>query len=68
MLDQKGESLIDRFGLNHVVVVQYQDEVVRDGGDLIEQVCQKQFGGRWLRLRSVEHSQHSFSNLRRNRL
>ena len=37
MLEQKGEGLVDRFGVNHVVVVKDEDEIVRDGGDFIEQ-------------------------------
>lgn len=37
VLDQKGEGIVNRLGLNHVVVVQDEDEIVRDGGDFIEQ-------------------------------
>ena len=49
-----------------MVVVQDKDEIVRDGGDFIEQGCQNRFGG-W-RLRGLEQVQHPFSNIRRNRL
>ena len=49
-----------------MVVVQDKDEIVRDGGDFIEQGCQNRFDGR--RLRGLEHTQHPFSNIRRNRL
>ena len=38
--------------------------MIRNGGDFIEQGCQNRFGWRWLR--RLEHSQHPFSNLRRN--
>ena len=49
-----------------MVIVQDQDEMIRDGGDFIEQGCQNRFGGRWLR--GLERAQHPFSNIRRNRL
>ena len=39
--EQKGEGLVNRFGINHMVVVQDEDEMVRDGGDFVEQGCQK---------------------------
>src|SRR3972149_1513065 len=68
MLEQKGEGIVNRFGINNMVVVKDEDEIVRDGGDFIEQGRQNRFGWRWLRLRSVEHTQHPFSNIRRNRL
>ena len=32
MLEQKGEGLVNRFGINHVVVVKDEDELVREGG------------------------------------
>jgi len=44
VLEQEGQGLIDWLGLNHVVVVQDEDEIVRDGGDFIEQGCQNRFG------------------------
>ena len=49
VLEQKGEGMVNRFGINHVVVVQDEDEIVRDGGDFIEQGRQNRFGWRWLR-------------------
>ena len=61
MLEQKGEGLVNRFGINHVIVIQDEDEMVRDGGDFIEQGCQNRFDWRWLR--GLEHSQHPFSNI-----
>ena len=66
MLEQKGEDVVNRFGINHMVVVQDKDEMIRDGGDFIEQGCQNRFDWRWLR--GLENSQHPFSNIRRNRL
>ena len=44
VLEQKGEGFVNRFGIYHVVIVQYKDEIVRDGGDLVEQDCQNRFG------------------------
>ena len=49
-----------------MVIVQDEDEMVRDGGDFIEQGCQNRFD--WRRLRGLEHSQHPCSNIRCNRL
>jgi hypothetical protein len=48
VLEQKGEGMVNRFGLNNVVVVKDEGEIVRDGGDFIEQSCQNRFGWRWL--------------------
>ena len=31
MLEQKGEGFVNRFGINNVVVVKDEDEMVRDG-------------------------------------
>ena len=62
VLEQKGEGFVNRFGINHMVVVQDEDEIVRDGGDFIEQGCQNRFDWRWLR--GLEHSQHPCSNIR----
>ena len=45
VLEQKGEGLVNRFGIDHVVVVQDEDEIVREGGDLVEQGGQDRFGG-----------------------
>ena len=66
VLDQKGEGIVNRFGINRMVVIQDEDEIVRDGGDFIEQGCQNRFDG-W-RLRGLEHIQHPCSHIRRNRL
>ena len=43
VFEQKGKGLINRFGINRVVVIQDEDEIVRDGGDFIEQGCQNRF-------------------------
>src|SRR5512135_1177647 len=66
VLDQKGEGLVNRSSIDYVVVVKHKDEVVREGGDLIEQSRQYRFG--WWRLRGLKRSQRPCSNIRRNRL
>ena len=63
---RKASASIDRLGIKHMVVIQHEDESIGDGGDLIEQGCQKRFG--WRRLRGLKRSQHPFAKLRRNRL
>ena len=57
VLEQKGEGIVNRFGIDHVVVVKDEDEIVRDGGDFVEQGRQNRFGGR--RLRGLERSQRT---------
>ena len=46
VLDEIGEGKVNRFGINHVVVVKDEDEMVRERGDLIEQGRQDRFGWR----------------------
>ena len=38
--------------------------MIRDGGNFVEQGCQKQLG--WRRLRGMERSQHPCTNIYRN--
>ena len=66
VLEQKGKGIVNWFGINSVIVVQDEDEIVRDSGDFIEQGSQNRFGGR--RLRGLERRQYLFSNIRCNRL
>src|SRR5436189_276194 len=66
VLEQKSEGLVHRSGINTVVVVKDQDEMIRDSGDVIEQSSQNRFGWRWLR--RLKHPQHPCANRRRNRL
>ena len=37
VLEQKGEGLVNRFGINHMVIVQDKNEIIRDGNDFIQQ-------------------------------
>ena len=64
VVEQKGEGLVNRCGINQVVVVQDEDKIVRDGGDFIEQGRQQRFGGR--RLRGLKRPQHPCAKIRRN--
>ena len=61
VLEQKGQGLVNRFGINHVVVVKDEDEIVRDGGNFIDQGCQSRFDGRWLG--RLEYIQHPCANI-----
>src|SRR5690348_3392686 len=49
-----------------MVVIKDEDEMVSYGSHIIEQGRQNRFGWRWLR--RLEHTQHPFSNIGRNRL
>ena len=46
VLEQKGEGMVNRFGVNNVVVVKDEDEIVRYSGDFIEEGRQNRFGWR----------------------
>src|SRR3989304_223639 len=56
--------MVNRLGINHVVVVEDENEIVRDGGDFIERGRQNRFD--WWRLRGLEPPQPPCSNIRRN--
>ena len=64
VVNEKGQSVVNRLGINDVVVVKNEDEIVRDGGNFIEQGYQNRFGWRWLR--RLECRQHADANLWRN--
>src|SRR5687767_4545055 len=66
VLEQKGEGLVNRFGINHVIVVQDENEFVWDGSDFIEQGGQNRFN--WRGLGGLKYSQHPFSDICGNRL
>src|SRR3712207_5107214 len=66
MHEQKGEGRVNRSGVNHMVVVQDEDERVRNGGDLIEQGGQDRCDWWWLR--RLERAQHVGSDIDVNRL
>src|SRR5690242_7343006 len=66
MIKQKGQRIINLSSINHVVVVEHQDELARSAGDVIEQGDQNRFGWWWLR--GVERIQQLRSDRRRDRL
>ena len=39
VLKQKDDGILNRFGINNVVVIKDEGEIVRDSGDIIEQAC-----------------------------
>jgi hypothetical protein len=49
VLEQKGDGLVDRLGIKNMVVVKDEDELVGEGGDVVEQRCQNRFRRGWLR-------------------
>ena len=61
VFQQKGKGIVNRPGVNNVVVVKDKHEIIWDGGDFIEQSRQNGFG--WRRLRGLEHTQHAFANM-----
>ena len=66
VLEEIGEGIVNRSGIDDVVVVEDEDEILLDGGgDLVEEGSENRFGWGWLR--GSEHTQHSFSDVRGNR-
>src|SRR5215203_5642052 len=63
MLQQKGEGIVDRFGIDYVVVVENENDFVCDGGQFVEQHRKDRFGRRWLW--GVEHARHAFPDIDR---
>lgn len=46
MVDQERDALVDRAGVDQVIVVQHQEEVVPDRADLVEQHGEEGLDGR----------------------
>ena len=65
VIEQKRQGIVYRPGINSVVVVEDEDEIVRNGGDFVEQGRQDRLGRRWLG--RPEHPQNPFTNLRHDR-
>ena len=63
-LDQKGKRIVNRLGINDMVIIQHEDKRILDGGDVIEQRRQNRLGGR--RLRRLERAQDSFTQIHHN--
>ena len=66
VLDQEGQGIVDRPGVEDVVVVEDEHDIARDGGDVVEQGRQRRLG--WRGLRRLEHGQHPFADPGRDRL
>jgi hypothetical protein len=66
VLEHKAEGFVNRTAIDDVVVIEDDNEIVRDGGDFVEQGSQNRLGWWWLR--GLEHTQHAFSNVWGNRL
>ena len=66
VLDQEGQGVVDRLGVEDVVVVENEHDIARDGGDVVEQGRQRRL--EWRGLRRLEHRQHPVSNPGRHRL
>src|SRR5215207_8899252 len=63
MLQQKGEGIVDRFGIDYVVVVEHENKIVRNGSNLVDQDRQDCFGRQWLW--GVEHTRYAFPDIDR---
>ena len=66
MFEQKGERLVNGFGVHQVVIIENQHHLIGKGGQLVEQRGQQHVAGR--RLRRLEQPQQPFPDLRRNAL
>ena len=64
--EQKDESVVDRFGINQVIVVKNENKILRDGGNFVDQGRQERLGGR--RLGGLQRSQHTRSDTGRDGL
>ena len=66
VLEQKRKSLLHWFGINQMVVVKDEDELLAHGRDLVQEHGQERLGGR--RLGGFERSQHPCSDTGRDGL
>ena len=66
VFDEEGQCIVNRFGINYVVVVKDENEIIGDGSNFIEQGCQNRFDRRWLM--GLNCIQHPCSNIFRNLL
>ncbi len=66
VLDQEGQRVVHRPGVEDVVVVEDEHDVAGDRREVVEQGRQRRFG--WRRLRRLEHGQRAFADPGRDRL
>lgn len=60
MVKQESNSLVNLSGFHQVIVIKNKNEIIRDGGDFIEQGRQDRFD--WRRLRGLESRQQPLTN------
>src|SRR5690606_16018041 len=66
VLQQKGQRLVNRLGIDQVIVVEDQYELIPGGGDVIDEGGQDRFDGRGLR--GFKGGQYRRPDFRRDRL
>ena len=66
MVEQKSKGLVNRLRFDNVVVVEHEHELVRDGGDVIQQRPQRRLD-RW-RLGRIQQREGILANPRLHRL
>jgi hypothetical protein len=66
VIKQKDEGIVNRSGIDNMVVVEDEHNIVREGGELVDQRRQDRFGRRWLR--GLKHTQQAPADSRRDRL
>ncbi len=66
MFQDESQGFVDLYGLDHVVVVENQDEVLPECSDIVDQRGQHGFDRRWLR--SLAHRLDRLPDAGLNRL
>ena len=66
VLQKKGEGIVDRPGVDGVIIVEHEDEIFRHGADFIQERRQNRFDGSLLG--RLEHRQHFCTDTRLHRL
>src|SRR3712207_8893038 len=61
MIEQKGEGIVNRFGVDHMVVVKDQNDRIREDSDLIEQRRQERFEDRKSTRLNSSHANISYA-------
>ena len=49
VVEQESQNIVNLGGINDVIIVQDDDEILRDRGDVIDKGCQNRISGRGLR-------------------
>ena len=64
VIDQKGDGVVNPLVVHQIIIIEYEDQIVREEVDFIEQRRENRFD-RW-QGRGSEYLHHPLSNLRRN--